>query len=119
MADEALTQMPGGQLPVTSKLIVLEFNELCPSLMDQFIAEGRLPNFARLKREACVYTTEADEQAPYLEPWIQWVTVHTGLPYAEHGVFDLGDGAKLETPRVWDLVGQSGGKVWICGSMNA
>jgi hypothetical protein len=102
-----------------SKLIVLEFNELCPSLMDQFIAEGCVPNFARLKRESQVYTTESDEQPPYLEPWIQWVTAHTGTPYSEHAVYALGDGAKLKTPRVWDVVGQHGGKVWVCGSMNA
>lgn len=104
---------------MASKLVMLEFNELCPTLMDRFIDQGYLPNFARLKRESFVYTTEAEEQAPYLEPWIQWVTVHTGLPYSEHGVFDLDDGHKLDEPRVWDLLGQRGDKVWICGSMNA
>ena len=87
--------------------------------MDRFIGEGHLPNFARLKQQSLVYTTDAEERAPYLEPWIQWVTVHTGLSYAQHGVFDLGDGHKLNTPRIWDIVGERGGKVWICGSMNA
>lgn len=101
------------------KVIVLEFNELSPQLMDRFIAEGRLEHFARLKRESFVYITEAEEQPPYLEPWIQWVTIHTGLSYAEHRVFDLGDGAKLDAPRIWDLISRRGGKVWICGSMNA
>ncbi|MGH9659746.1 MAG: hypothetical protein ACRD96_14450, partial [Bryobacteraceae bacterium] len=98
---------------------MLEFNELCPNLMDQFISEGRLPHFAKLKSESHVHTTVADEEAPYLEPWIQWVTVHTGLPYSGHKCFDLGDGAKLDVPRIWDLLGQRGDKVWICGSMNA
>lgn len=101
------------------KVIQLEFNELCPSLMDRFIGDGHLPGFARLKRQSLVYTTDAEERAPYLEPWIQWVTAHTGLSFAQHGVFDLGDGHKLGTPRVWDIVGEQGGKVWICGSMNA
>ena len=47
--------------------------------MDQFIAEGKLPHFARLKAESQVYITDAEEIAPNLEPWIQWVTVETGL----------------------------------------
>lgn len=104
---------------MSRKLIVLEFNELSPSLMEQFIDEGCVPNFARLKSESLVCISEADEGPPNLEPWIQWVTVHTGLPYAEHRVYDLGDGAKLDVPRVWDLLGQRGDTVWICGSMNA
>lgn len=102
-----------------NKLVQLEFNELCPSLMDRFIDEGHLPSFARLKQQSLVYTTDAEERAPYLEPWIQWVTAHTGLSYARHGIFDLGDGHKLNCPRIWDLVAEQGDKVFICGSMNA
>jgi hypothetical protein len=101
------------------RVIALEFNELTPSLMERWIDEGRLPGFARLRRESHVYVTDAEEQPPYLEPWIQWITVHTGLPYAQHRVFDLGDGHKLDAPRLWDLVSGSGRRVWVCGSMNA
>lgn len=101
------------------KIIQLEFNELCPTLIDGFIAQGHLRNFARLKNQCHVFTTDAEEKAPNLEPWIQWVTVHTGLSFANHKVFDLGDGHRLKVPRVWDIVGQHGQKVWICGSMNA
>ena len=101
------------------KVIVLEFNELVPALVDRFIAEGKLPNFRRLRDEAIVAVTDAGEQPPALEPWIQWVTVHTGLSYAEHRVFDLDDGPKLAAPRIWDLASDAGRSVWICGSMNA
>jgi len=34
--------------------------------MDRFIAEGHLPNFARLRQESQVFVTEAAERAPYL-----------------------------------------------------
>ncbi len=87
--------------------------------MDQFIAEGKLPNFARLKSQSQVYVTEAEEIAPNLEPWIQWVTVDTGLSYQQHGIFDLSDGRKLGYPRVDEILSQSGRKVWICGSINS
>jgi hypothetical protein len=100
-------------------VIVLEFNELTPSLVDRFIAMGRLPNFARLRSQSIVAVTDAEEAPPALEPWIQWVTVHTGLSYAQHKVFDLGDGPRLDAPRIWDMVSQAGLTSWICGSMNA
>ncbi len=100
-------------------LVLLEFNELTPALMDRFIADGSLPNFARLRESCHVFTSDAQEQEPYLEPWIQWVTVHTGVPYSEHGIFRLSEGHKLQHRNVWDLVSQRGDPVWICGSMNA
>src|SRR2546423_14753697 len=36
-------------------VILLEFNELSPSLMHRFMAAGELPNFQRLYRESLVY----------------------------------------------------------------
>lgn len=101
-----------------SPVISLEFNELSPDLLNRFIDQGKLPNFARLKNQSKVFTTEAREEQVNLEPWIQWVTVHSGLSYEQHGVFDLGDGHKLKAPTISQLLSKSGYKVWLCGSMN-
>jgi hypothetical protein len=100
-------------------IIFLEFNELCPSLMQQFIQAGKLPNFERFYQESEVYTTDAEEQPPFLEPWIQWVTVHTGQPYRAHQIFYLDEGHKLKFPAIWDVLSQAGYRVWVCGSMNS
>ena len=104
---------------MSRSVIVLEFNELTPPLMNRFIEEGHLPNFARLRAESVAAVTDAEEAPPYLEPWIQWVTVHTGLPYSEHGVFALSEGSKVKAPRIWDVVAETGRPAWVCGSMNA
>src|SRR4029077_4698763 len=100
-------------------LILLEFNELVPRLVDRFIGGGGVPNFARLPRQSEIHTTEADEDHPYLEPWIQWITVHSGVPYREHRIHDLGDGDQLAAANIWDVVSGAGGNVWVCASMNA
>lgn len=100
-------------------VIVLEFNELTPHLMQQWMDEGKLPGFKKLHDQATVYITDAEEPVESLEPWIQWVTVHSGLTYKEHGIYDLGDGHKLRSPRLWDVASNAGKRVWICGSMNA
>lgn len=99
-------------------LILLEFNELSPPLMDRFIAQGLLPNFARLRAESASYVTDAGEDPPRLNPWIQWVTLHSGQSFAEHGVFHLGDAANRKVPMIWDDVGAAGHESWVCGSMN-
>lgn len=100
------------------KLILLEFNELTPKLLDRFIAQGALPNFKRFFDQAHVYTTDAEESGERLNPWIQWVTVHSGLSYDEHGVFHLNEGHKLTEPCIWDVCSANGQRVWVCGSMN-
>jgi len=99
-------------------VVLLEFNELSPILMDRFIAEGWLPNFKRLRDASAVFVTESEEPAPNLDPWIQWVNVHTGVPQAEHGISRLSQGHKLQHRCVWDVVTAEGDPVWICGSMN-
>ena len=99
-------------------VIVLELNELSPVLMRRFIDAGHLPNFRTLHDEARVWVTQAEERPPYLEPWIQWITVHSGQSYPEHGVFNLDEGHTAIAPRIWDLASRAGLRSWICGSMN-
>ena len=102
----------------TRRVMLLEFNELSPQLMDRFITEGHLPNFRRLREDSQVYVTEAAERGWHLNPWIQWVTVHSGLDYSRHGVTELDEGTKLKAQRIWDVVSAAGLSVWVCGSMN-
>lgn len=100
-------------------VIVLEFNELCQGLIDRWMADGSLPNFARLHARSQVWETSADvEGGEALEPWIQWYSVHTGLPYDRHRVFRLTDGKRAEHDDLWRLVHGGGRSVMSFGSMN-
>jgi hypothetical protein len=100
------------------RMFVLEFNELCPSLLDELMRRGQLPNFRRLYQSSTIYTTDAMETAPNLEPWIQWPTVHSGLPFGEHGVFLLGEGRMLGAKCVAEILSDAGIRVGVFGSMN-
>jgi hypothetical protein len=100
------------------RLLLIEFNELCPALLDEFMARGWLPNFRRLYESAVIYTTAAGEEPPYLEPWIQWPTVHSGLSFAEHRAFHLGDGRRLPVKCLAELLSDAGVPVGVFGSMN-
>jgi hypothetical protein len=105
-------------MSANGSVIMLEFNELTLPLISRFMEEGKLPNFQRLYRESQVFTTDAEEDPPNLNPWVQWVTVHCGLPFNEHNIFYLDDGHKLKEKCLWDIVSDSGYPVWVCGSMN-
>jgi hypothetical protein len=51
-------------MAITPPVLLLEFNELAPRLMDQFMAAGQLPNFKILHDESEIYGTEAVEKYP-------------------------------------------------------
>ena len=55
------------------KLLLLEFNEIDAGLIDEGIARGELPAFARFRADAIRWVTDAGETGEMLEPWIQWV----------------------------------------------
>ena len=111
------TSSPAGQR--ASKVIVMEFNELCPSLLERWMAEGRLPNFSRLHQQSKVFITDADVNDPgKLEPWIQWYSTHTGLAYDQHRVFHLVEGARAEHDDIYRTLMQAGHKVACFAGMN-
>jgi hypothetical protein len=105
-------------MPAAKSVVLLELNELTPALMFRFMEAGQLPHFSRLHAEAKVFTTDAQEEGFNLNPWIQWVTVHSGMPFSEHGVFLLGEGQKSPCKGLVDVVSDAGRCVWMCGSMN-
>jgi hypothetical protein len=103
-----------------TKLILLEFNELCPFLLEKWIKENKLPNFARFYGKSDVFVATADDPNPdHWEPWIQWYSIHTGLSFRRHGVFHLTDGPNAGHPDVWRMLRQKGLTVANFGSMNA
>jgi phosphatidylserine decarboxylase len=103
-------------LTQSSPIIMLELNELCPPIVDRMMAAGDLPNFAWLKSQSDVHVTFTDD--PNLEPWVQWVTLHTGQPESVHGATELDEGHLIDTPRFWDKLADEGIESLIFGSMN-
>jgi hypothetical protein len=102
------------------KIVVLEFNELCPSLLGRWMGEGKLPNFKRFHDASQVMTGLADvTEQQFLEPWIQWYSLHTGLDYYTHQVFNLTDGPSAGHTDIWHALLDGGLTVGNFGGMNA
>jgi hypothetical protein len=112
MEDQQTTHKKAG-----GPVIVLELNELCPPILNRMMGQGALPNFSRLHARSDVYVTWTDDED--LEPWVQWVTLHTGQRQDVHGAKELDEGYRIETPRLWDQLSQRGIQSLIFGSMNA
>lgn len=105
------------------KVMLLELNEVNWSVVDRLVethGESYLPNFSRLRREGAWATQIADEQPPHLDPWVTWVTLHTGVKREVHGAAVLEQtAASIRSTRLWDYVVAAGRSIGVFGSVSA
>jgi len=66
-----------------SRVIVLGLDGMDPGVIDLLISEGKMPNFAKLRREGAYGRLISSE--PLLSPII-WTTIATGRPPADHRI---------------------------------
>jgi hypothetical protein len=77
-----------------------------------------LNNFRRLFEQG-VRKTAAEVRYEALEPWIHWVSVHSGLSLSEHGIFRLGDIVSSQVPQFFEQVEGASFRVDAISPMNA
>lgn len=102
------------------RLILLALNEVNFDIVDLYVKESptSFPNLGRLLGGASIRsTTEAKYEL--LEPWIQWPSIHTGLPYSGHKVFRLGDMVGSPAPQIFEQLESEGLSVGAISAMNA
>ncbi len=89
------------------KVIVLGIDGMDHRMLETFIAEGRLPNFARLAQEGDFSPLQTT--MPPLSP-VAWSTFITGMDPAGHGVFDflLRDPATMAVVEPFYVIGPAG-----------
>lgn len=101
-------------------VLLLEINEFNPDLMQQAAAELDAPHLKKLLALKKSHTRTDDAQERYgLDPWVQWVSIHTGKPSSEHGIKHLADLSRLHFPQIWETLGQNGYRCGVWGPMNA
>lgn len=101
------------------QLLFLELNEINFESIAFYCGRGLLPNMADLLAKHGWATTRSETRYDDIEPWIQWVTAHTGLSLAEHGVFRLGDIVKHDLAQIWEVLEELGLRVGAISPMNA
>lgn len=104
----------------TRKVLFLEFNEITWTVADRFMREGKMPHLTRMRDEGTSAAPEALEVPPFLDPWISWVTVHTGVDRSVHGAMVLEqDVDTIRAKRTWDYALDAGKSIGVFGSVSA
>jgi predicted AlkP superfamily phosphohydrolase/phosphomutase len=69
-----------------NKVVILGLDGMEPSLAEKYMAEGKLPNLARLKKEGAY--SKLETTIPSISP-VAWSSFMTGSAPAKHNIFDF------------------------------
>ena len=102
------------------RLLMVELNEFDPDYLRRMAKVMDLPNVRRMLSMAHAETTTEDlVEHQGLDPWVQWVGVHSGKPKAQHGIHRLGATRAQTSPQLWNAVAARGYTWGVWGVMNA
>jgi hypothetical protein len=100
-------------------MLLIELNEFNDSLLQSIADTHRLEHLKEVLAWNHVKTSTADEyETGFLEPWVQWVSVHTGVPSSQHQVKNLGDVPNLAEDQIWERWSKRGLMSVVWGVMN-
>jgi len=100
------------------RLVLVELNEVNLDFAQAYAERNNLVHLKRILAEG-VRRTSSETCYEELEPWIQWVSAHTGKTAAEHGIFRLGDIVGSGIPQFFEMVEAGGYTVGSISAMNS
>jgi hypothetical protein len=95
-------------------LLVLEINECDFDFFNKGAKKYKYPlivDFFKNKKINFTYTRDKNEGLN-LDPWVQWVSVHTGRKSKKHGVLRLGQKLSSKIPQLWDILPKKKKILW-------
>lgn len=100
-------------------MLVIELNEFSVDFLRAASAHLSTPMLDKVLGWPCCRTNSAEKTERFgLDPWVQWVSIHTGIPAQEHGVAHLGEADKLTHEQIWDRLNGLGVSTAVWGAMN-
>ena len=102
-------------------LLLVEINE-CD--FDYFLYGSKKYNYPNIKkfflnkREIDTFTNDKYEGFN-LDPWVQWVSVHTGKLSKYHKIYRLGEKLNKSIDQIWDKLSKKNFKSSIWGAFNS
>ena len=102
------------------KLLIIELNEFNVELLKYSSKILDLKNI-KILLNMCPIETICQQKIEHqgLDPWVQWVSVHTGKPKEIHKIKHLGEVRNLTNIQIWDKLSEMGISSGIWGAMNA
>ena len=92
-------------MKINKKMLIIELNEFCPNHLEEIAKRLNLKYLEKIfnLNHTKTYTNELKEFQG-LDPWVQWVSIHNGIPLKKHRVKRLGDISKIQNTHFINLI---------------
>lgn len=103
------------------KLVIFEINECDFSYFIYGAKKFKFPEIRKfLKNKKITKTFTKDKvEGLNLDPWVQWVSVHTGKSSKKHKILRTGQSLKKNIPQVWEMIGVKNSSIGLWGLFNS
>ena len=102
------------------KLLIIELNEFNHEVVYKISKKYNLKNLLFFLNQKKTKTLCEDEIEHHgLDPWVQWVSIHTGKSSSIHKVKRLGSVPNLRFPQIWETLSDKNITSGVWGAMNA
>jgi len=100
-------------------VLIVELNEFSTDLIQSAIKQYHLPSLAKIWNfPKITYKSPDRYNSGYLEPWVQWVSIHSGTPSSQHRIKHLGDVPDLAFKQCWEVLSEHHITMGVWGVMN-
>ena len=104
---------------MVKKLTFIELNEFNLDLLVKYAKKYNLKNLKRILKSNHTKTNAYDQKEHFgLDPWVQWVSIHTGKPSNIHQIRGIGESFNLKHLQIWDYLGKNKISTGVWGVMN-
>jgi len=100
------------------KLIFIQLNEINFDILKKYSSKFSFKFFNNSFFDN-LKNTYSEKDYDLLEPWIQWVSIHTGKTAKEHNIFRLGDIKNFSYEQIFEKIEKKGKTVGAICPMNA
>ncbi len=101
------------------KLILISLNEINFDIVKKYCEKYNLNSLnSIINNNKNKFMTFSEKEYNFLEPWIQWVSVYTGLAAKDHKVFRLGDSVDTINKQIFEEIENLNFKVGAISPMN-
>jgi hypothetical protein len=102
---------------ICKKLVFIELNEINLDIVKKYSLKLNLKFFDNFFFDN-LKKTYSEKEYDLLEPWIQWVSIHTGKTAKEHNIFRLGDIKNFNQQQIFENIEKKNKSVGVICSMN-
>lgn len=100
-------------------MLIIELNEYNRDLLERLCSKFDFPNIRKiLSWNHCETFTKDTSSSGLLDPWCQWVSVHTGQPSKTHKIKNLGEVPPENLMQIWEYWNSINETSIVWGVMN-